>query len=77
MAGAAHTRWGGRAMAVFNCTCPMYEMPIRPTLPLLQGWPAARCGGLASLLGAETVKCLGAQPDADGWARIHARIGLS
>lgn len=43
----------------------------------LQGWPAARCGGLASLLGAETVKCLGAQPDADGWARIHARIGLS
>lgn len=41
----------------------------------LRGWPTARCGELASLLGAETVQVLGAQPDPAGWERVLGRIG--
>ncbi|NLN93312.1 MAG: adenosine kinase [Candidatus Hydrogenedens sp.] len=38
----------------------------------LKGWPLENCGRFASLVGAETVRCLGASPGAEGWERIRA-----
>ena len=37
---------------------------------IFQGLPLRRSGGLAALIGAETVSCLGASPNEDGWRRI-------
>ncbi len=37
----------------------------------LCGLPLRESGRLASLIGAETVSCLGASPEEEGWRRIH------
>lgn len=37
---------------------------------LFQEWPLYKSGKLASLIGAETVSCLGASPNDAGWRRI-------
>ncbi len=40
----------------------------------LSGLPLKECGRLASLIGAETVSCLGASPNDTGWQRIRDAI---